>query len=648
MRRLHAIPFRMIGIFLLLILAAMMFIGGYLWVNLERFYSDQHTASMLRSVRAYINPAQQYLHISREIVALRAEIALLQTKESSAEEDEDTTPIDLTPLYLELAAFEEDREIYRTTLIDLSNLGQSETAEYFQVAVLDSETEVIVKSRGVTYLDDTGYSLFLRALHSGETQAESYQRDRYISVIAYPLLYNDVVLGLIYIEAEATGLEENMAALRDMLMVATLAALLLTSVMSAILANGITSPIVGLTRRAQSLAMGDYTTIIEVGSQDEVGHLAETFNILTLRLKETIEEIADEQGKIAAMLNYMTEGVIAVDDMGLVIHINPSARRMFALTDEQAGIALSEILGTLEQELGWRRALTLQEMVASELVLPKERGGLALRTHSAPFFTTNGQAASGVVVVITDTTEELRLEETRRDFIANVSHELRTPLTTVKSYVETLLGGTVQEEELANRFLNVVLQEADRMSRLVSELLIMAQLDAPTLPESLLIQDLKHILGNVSREIAPQFKDKEQYFSVVFEAGEALVLAPQDRIEQVCLNLLSNACKYTPPGGEVVLQLNLNPSGNEIIIRDNGIGIPQEHLPRLFERFYRVDKARSREQGGTGLGLAIAKQIIEKLGGSIRINSIEGEGTEVIVWLPKPEHYAVWGGERRV
>jgi two-component system sensor histidine kinase VicK len=183
------------------------------------------------------------------------------------------------------------------------------------------------------------------------------------------------------------------------------------------------------------------------------------------------------------------------------------------------------------------------------------------------------------------------------------------------------------------------------MSRLVNELLTMAQLDAPTWPETLHIYDLKNIMHAAEREMAPQFRARQQEFKLRLCDELAFVLAPQDRVEQVCINLLSNASKYTPDGGSISLELKSGVTGSEIIIRDSGIGIPEEHLPRIFERFYRVEKGRSRAQGGTGLGLAIAKQIVEKLGGSIHLVSEAGRGTEVTVWLPKPEQFAVWGGD---
>jgi len=633
---------RMTGIFLLLILAAMMLIGGYLWLNLEHFYHEQHTDQMLRSVRSYIIPAEQYFLLGEEIAALEEEIAALDPVQQ---------PTAYAAAQEELKAFVDERTMYKNTLSELSSPtrtpSQSETAEYFQVAVLDLERNIVVQGSGITYFQATPPSTFLEAIAGSSTQVRQLQSvsGQIIRIIAYPLLYEGTVLGLIYIESEATGLGASMAALRDMIIVATFGALVCTSLVSFFLANSITAPITRLTQRAQSLALGDYTTQIEVGSKDEVGHLADTFNALTVRLKESMEEIADEKGKMEAMLSYMAEGVIAVDEQGLVMHLNPSARRMFNLGAEYIGAPLNDFLGNLEQEIGWQRALLRQEMVATELTLPPEWGSLVLRAHSAPFFTAGAETPAGVVMVLTDTTDEERLEETRRDFIANVSHELRTPLTTIKSYLETLLDGARHAQELSTSFLTVVLQETDRMSRLVSELLTLAQLDAPSQLESLDIHDLKLLLRSVAREMQPQFTSKNQEFILELNNEEvAFALAPIDRIEQVCGNLLANASKYTPEGGKVHLSLATGLTGNEIIISDNGIGIAPEHLPRVFERFYRVDKGRSRVQGGTGLGLAIAKQIIEKLGGTISIASTLGQGTEVTVWLPKPEQFAIWSG----
>ena len=644
MRNVRGLSVRMVGIFLLLILLAMMFIGGFLWINLESFYANQHDETMQRSLSAYMNQAYRYFTLEKEIHALEAE------------RDQETSQTRYQTLSANLSARTEEMEVTMRSLHSFVNPNSitgadSSSTSFFQVAVLSRDLRIVDRSPGVTFLDNLDPSLLASALieRSTRTLTVAHPGEPKVRVIAQPLIdsSDDSILGLVYLESDISALDANMANLRTVLMTATVLSLVATSLFAALLATSITQPIIQLTQRAQTLAQGDYGTLLEVRGDDEVGRLAESFNTLTVRLQETMDEIADEKGKIEAMLHSMAEGVIAVNDQGLVIHINPSARRMFLLDDEHVGVPLVDILEGYDQELHWRRALMHDEMVTSSLSLVREGGTLSLSAHSVPFVTAGEDTPSGVVMVLTDISEQERLEETRRDFLANVSHELRTPLTTVKSYIETLLDGALQSEEVAERFLTVVLQEADRMSRLVSELLQMAQQDAPVRPENLVFQDLRYIVRSVERRMLPQFADKKQEFVLDICEEEAMVLAPQDRLDQLCVNLLSNASKYTPEGGCITLRLLAHEDNTEIIVEDTGIGIAAEHLPRLFERFYRVDKSRTRGPGGTGLGLAIVKQIIDRLGGRIDIQSEVGKGTRISVWLPKPEQFALWGGEYR-
>lgn len=640
----RGISFRMVCIFLLLILFSMMVIGVYLHWSMNNYYEAQYSTMTQQTLSTYISQARTYFMQERELQELKSQLA---EAEGAAAEN----------LSRRVSALNSQFEVTQRSFQSFINPNSefaSSSRDQFQVAIFDCDYQIIHSSAGISPIaQQLDVSLLETALLTGQYRNQSYRDPRdaetelRIDIVPIMDAEEGEALGLVYQESSAHDLNENLSNLSTMLVFATVGALLFTSILAAILANTITRPIVQLTRRAQTMAQGDYSTLMEVNNRDEVGRLAESFNTLTVRLKETMDEIADEKGKVEAMLHYMAEGVIAVSETGDVIHINPSAQRMFRLQEEHKGTPINDVLGGLEQQLGWRRALLKDEMVSSDLTLAREQANLVLRAHSAPFVTADAEKPSGVVIVLTDVSEQERLEEERRDFLANVSHELRTPLTTVKSYVETLLDGAVQSEELAERFLSIVLQETDRMSRLVSELLQMAQQEAPARPESLVIQDLRYIMLSVERKMLPQFQEKRQQFLVDICDEEAMVLAPQDRIEQLCVNLLTNACKYTPEGGTISLRLLSNASGSDIIIADDGIGIPAEHLPHIFERFYRVDKARSRDQGGTGLGLAIVKQIIDKLGGSIQIESEAGKGTTISVWMPKPEQFAIWGGEHR-
>ena len=261
---------------------------------------------------------------------------------------------------------------------------------------------------------------------------------------------------------------------------------------------------------------------------------------------------------------------------------------------------------------------------------------MTLQANFAPYKDEKGEKA-GIVMVLQDITERQRLDNMRKEFVANVSHELKTPLTSIKSYTETLLEGALDDRELSEHFLEVVNSEADRMARLVRDLLQLSSLDYNQTKWNKRESDLVKIIENSVLKMSMTAKNKNQSLHFITREDALMVYLDTDRIEQVILNILSNALKYTPDNGEIKVFLDKKEQDAIIRIVDNGIGIPKEDIPRLFERFYRVDKARTRELGGTGLGLSIAQQIIEVHQGKIKINSNEGEGTEAVIILPLVE-----------
>ncbi|WP_243141267.1 sensor histidine kinase [Alkaliphilus pronyensis] len=259
--------------------------------------------------------------------------------------------------------------------------------------------------------------------------------------------------------------------------------------------------------------------------------------------------------------------------------------------------------------------------------------GVILRANYAPYRANKGDFG-GIIVLLQDVTEEERLENMRREFVANVSHELKTPLTTIKSYTETLLDGAADNHQLLIRFLKVIETEANRMSRLVRDLLQLSNLDFQQAKWNKKPTEVNQLIDKTAQKLEVYAHNKQQKLELQLLDEEVYVYGDEDRLEQVLLNILSNSIKYTPNNGKIVIKLIKMCQDITMEIQDNGIGIPEADMPRIFERFYRVDKARSREMGGTGLGLAIAKEIIEVHDGEIRIISSEGEGTLVVITLP--------------
>lgn len=638
---------RMVAIMLLLMMAAMLFIGLYLWVSLERFYNETHTRTMEQATFPLQFSAREFLLHDRSLKSLDREISLLKENK-----EENKTQLELLQKQRDdLGAVMADLQENLSLLVRASAPLESDIhGDSFQLAILDSEMKPVAKTLGVNLLAQVDHSLLNQALVGGRNQESRLQYEKSdgsfldMKILAFPVSEKNEILGLIYIESGISSIEGNLGHVRSLVLAATFGSMIFIAVVASVLAGTITGPIRVLNSRAREMARGDYSSQIIIQSEDEVGELGRTFNSLSLRLRQTLLQIADEKSKMEAMLNFMTEGIIAIDFSGSIIHINPSAANMFDLRDQEKERFIDDVLSPELYDFAWRQALDENETVTKEILVQTQSSGhLILRSHAAPF-STGGDECAGVVIVLLDMTEESKLEEMRRDFVANVSHELRTPLTTVRTYVETLKDGALEDEQVAMRFLSVIIDETDRMTRLVNDLLFLTRLDGTYEKDHYQVQSLNEIVSNVAEIMAPQFSQKEQYFYLDVTPSQLLVLAAQDKIQQVLINILANAHAYTPIQGSITLRLKATENGSQIEVEDTGIGIPKEAMARIFERFYRVDKARSRDKGGNGLGLAIARQIIDSHGGRIGISSEVGVGTKVTINLPEPAPELLNGG----
>lgn len=434
-------------------------------------------------------------------------------------------------------------------------------------------------------------------------------------------------IGAIFLLQPLSSVYSILRDIQGTLFNATILAIIVITILGLASARTITKPILEITSQAEKLAAGNFDISVRVRSRDEIGRLAEVFNYLTEELRQSLHAMANEKGKLEAILEYMSNGVIAIDNDGKLMHINPKAVELLALP---TGAATEDVLNKLS--LGTAAEILRLAPATLELTL-EDFNKTVLRAYLAPVKSASEQL-SGVVVVLQDMTEQSRLDQLRRDFVANVSHELRTPLTTIKSYVETLLDGAVEDRGVTSRFLTVVNEESDRMTRLVRDLLTLSTLDNLTTGHKRQRIFLDELTLEVANKMVVAAQQKELHLGISLPEEVPPVLANSDEIEQVLNNIVSNAIKFTPSGGEILLSLHADEQEVTILVRDSGVGIPPEDLPRIFERFYRVDKARSRQMGGTGLGLAIAQQIIEGHGGRIWVESEPGQGTAVGFTLP--------------
>ncbi|MBC8586732.1 sensor histidine kinase [Paratissierella segnis] len=473
------------------------------------------------------------------------------------------------------------------------------------------------------FIDPT---LVLKAFE-GETAVNKEVIDNIpLEHVAYPVFSsNGKVKGILYMTSDLKNVYATVNESKTILTNATFLALGITVLLGFMIASSITEPIHDVTKKAEEMAMGNFDQFVEVKSDDEIGQLANMFNHLTLKLNQTIQDMDLEKSKLDTIFNYMAEGVVAIDRNGSIIHANPIAIELLNLGNNfnEKVFNLSDInLGNINYNI----TNSLEGDVITEI------NSQVFKVKYAPFKNEKNDIG-GLIIVFQDITREHRLDNMRKEFVANVSHELKTPITTIKSYTETLMEDDI-DKNTKDRFLTVIDSECDRMTRLVRDLLQLSNLDYKKTNWKKVEISTGEIIRDIISKLDLLIKEKGHRLILNIEEDIPNVVVDKDGIEQVILNIISNSIKYTEDNGIIEIN-NYEAEGDVVIsIKDNGIGIPQMDQKRIFERFYRVEKGRSRDLGGTGLGLSIAKEIIEAHNGNIVLNSEPNIGTEVIIKLP--------------
>ncbi|OFI05444.1 alkaline phosphatase synthesis sensor protein PhoR [Clostridium acetireducens DSM 10703] len=400
--------------------------------------------------------------------------------------------------------------------------------------------------------------------------------------------------------------------------------LLISFIISSKLSNAIISPIKELEFTTYKIALGDMNRRVNIKSKDEIGELANTFNSMADRLQNTLRDALEKQNRIEAILRSMDSGVIAVDKDLKILMINPYAKKLFGINKDIIGKNLLENIEIFKSENIFKED---EEGIYKEITLLWNNKKY-LRVRIADII--NGYEYIGKVAVLQDITDIKKLENMRSQFVANVSHELKTPLTSIKGFAETLKY--VDDAANKEKFLNIINDEAERLTRLINDILTLSHIENNKYEKSEYV-NLNEVIKDVCNLIKNVAKNKNIEVSVV---GDKIpnMLCERDKIKQMVLNLVDNAVKYTNSNGKVVVGTKLEDKKCVLWVEDTGEGISKEHIERLFERFYRVDKARSRSQGGTGLGLAIVKHIVMGLDGDITVESEVGKGSKFIVTIP--------------
>lgn len=461
---------------------------------------------------------------------------------------------------------------------------------------------------------------------------------RYSYTLKKYMMYSAIVLGgeppaaILRLVMPVSSIAEFEAKMQKILIAALAAVFLFSLVLSVIVSSAVTRPISRISSTANSIAAGDLSARALVSSDDEIGDLAKTLNYMAGEIRSKIGRIASGEAKLEAVLSSMVEGVIVTDEKGAVVVANPSARKMFFIdTSPEGKTTLEVIRNSSVQEIVDGILKQGKRVAAEEIRLnkPDERfvkvSAAAVMKEGAP---------AGALLVFHDITELRRLEKIRQDFVANVSHELRTPLSSIKGYSETLMEGGVKQPKEQKEFLEIIYRESGRLAKLIDDILDLSRIESGKMAMVFMPLDVGPAVKRVCAILEKQAASKSLRVSVELPGGLPRILADEGRISQVLLNLLDNAVKYTPENGKI--RISAAPEGNfvRIEVSDTGAGIPEADMPRIFERFYRVDKARSRELGGTGLGLSIVKHIVQAHGGQVSVKSAPEKGSTFSFTIP--------------
>ncbi len=605
----QSIQAKLIIIYLLLILVALQLIGVYFIKTLETSLKNEFIEN--RNSQA-------------QLLAQYAETYLTENQENKNSETTKKSYADLNDFVNSLFATSK-AEIQ---IIDANGVVLTTTRPMNQSVVNSKNTQ-------------TEVTRALQGIKDNQRLFTDFDGVRKI-IIAKPIGSGVKVLGAVYIIASMDDVYKTLTQINNFFISGTLIALALTAVLGVILSSTITNPIKAITRQATAVAEGryEYEEKIRVMGEDEIGQLGNTFNFMMERLREALSLNEEEKEKLASILSNMNDGLIATDDQGRIIVINRRAKQILQVNEDTTlGMPLGELLGMPQEKMQVLEG-TEDHSTMLHLYHEGEEDPLFVKVTYTTIHS-KGKGSAGTIAVLQDVTGQEKLEQARREFVANVSHELRTPLTTIKSYLEALEDGALEEPQLAGKFVNVAKNETERMIRLVTDLLQLSRLDSKQAIISKETTDVTEMLEEVADRFSFQLEQRMIAIEIDVEEHVGEIMLDRDRIDQVLDNLVSNAIKYTPEGGHIRIHAGRRESAVlEISVQDNGIGIPRKDLSRIFERFYRVDKARSRSMGGTGLGLSIAREIVKAHGGTIQLESELGQGTRVTFTLPYQQEEA--------
>lgn len=473
-----------------------------------------------------------------------------------------------------------------------------------------------------------------RDMDLGESVRYSVTEDIDMMYVANPV-HNDngELIGMIRTSLPLNSINETMVVFWRTLAVFLGIILVIAAITATILSRSITRPVTDIIKVTKRLGEKDYSSRVHTEVTGEIGELSHSVNDLAMNLQNQMRALHENEQQLSTILSNMVSGVMLVNQEGEILMINSAMERFLAQHNQhiigQHYTAFDDIL-TLEKYIStvFEDNEKIHEEITSE-----DLSKNVFDAHFGPFYG-NGWKQRGVIIVLHDITNIKRLEKMRSDFVANVSHELKTPVTSVKGFAETLLGGEVNDEATARSFLEIIYNESERLDRLIRELLHLSRIENKVTPLNLNNVELVSLIHGITKTLSKSISEKSLEVTLPLSTEEVNIEGDSDRLNQILLNLIANSINYTGEGGKIDISIEVTALDVHISINDTGIGIPEESVPRVFERFYRVDKARSRNSGGTGLGLAIVKHLVDSHQGDIEVSSIEGEGTTFKVTFP--------------
>jgi two-component system phosphate regulon sensor histidine kinase PhoR len=472
--------------------------------------------------------------------------------------------------------------------------------------------------------------------HTGSSERYSYTLKESRMYVAVPLKQGEKTIGVLRTSVSMSVVDRAVAAIQMRIAMGGIMTAIVMAGISLWISRRITRPLEHLRIGARRFARGNLMHKLPLAGSQEICDLADALNQMAAELDEKIRDIVEQRNEREAILSSMVEGVLAVDTQERLIRLNQTAARLIGVDPARAqGRMLQEVVRNLDLQQLVANVLAMQKPQEDEILLHDNGGGERYLHAHGTILRDAREKEAGALVVLHEVTRLKKLEKVRRDFVANVSHELRTPVTSIKGFVETLLDGAMNNPHELQRFLQIVATQTDRLNAIIEDLLTLSRIEQETEKAEIVLApgSIRNVLCTAIEVCQMKASDKNIRIELNCEETLQAQINPP-LLEQAIINLIDNAVKYSPPGQAIHLSANSTDEGVVIQVRDHGCGIGREHLPRIFERFYRVDKARSRKLGGTGLGLAIVKHIAQAHGGRASVESSVGEGSAFFILLP--------------